>query len=110
MTGAPLPIREDSFITEVLQAPVPVLVYVWADWCGPCRLMTQILNQMAPQWEGRLKMVKMHADENPVTVKRYKVEGIPTLLLFRGEELLWSHEGVLNQAKLQQVLTAHLAG
>lgn len=110
MAMAPLPIRDEEFAAEVMQASEPVLVYVWAEWCGPCRLMTQILTQMAPQWEGRLKMVKMHADENPLTVKRYKVEGIPTLLLFRGGELLWSHEGVLNQAKLQQVLTERLAG
>jgi thioredoxin 1 len=110
MAVAPLPIRDEEFAAEVMQASEPVLVYVWAEWCGPCRLMTQILTQMAPQWEGRLKMVKMHADENPLTVKRYKVEGIPTLLLFRGGELLWSHEGVLHQAKLQQVLTERLAG
>lgn len=107
---APLPIRDEVFTTEVLEAPEPVLVYVWADWCGPCRLMTQILTQMADQWQGRLKMVKMHADENPLTVKQYRVEGIPTLLLFRDGQLLWNHEGVLNQAKLQQALTQHLAG
>ncbi|APB34398.1 thioredoxin domain-containing protein [Gloeomargarita lithophora Alchichica-D10] len=106
---APLPIRDEVFTAEVMQAPEPVLVYVWADWCGPCRLMTQILTQMAPAWQGRLKMVKMHADENPLTVKQYQVEGIPTLLLFRGGELLWNHEGVLNQAKLQQALTQYLA-
>ncbi|WP_448380966.1 thioredoxin family protein [Gloeomargarita sp.] len=110
MTVAPLPIRDEAFSAEVMQASEPVLVYVWAEWCGPCRLMTQILTQMAPQWAGRLKMVKMHADENPLTVKQYKIEGIPTLLLFRGGTLLWRHEGVLNQAKLQQALEAHLAG
>lgn len=109
MTVVPLPIRDEVFTAEVLQAAEPVLVYVWADWCGPCRLMTQILNQMAPQWQGRLKMVKMHADENPATVRQYQVEGIPTLLLFRQGTLLWSHEGVLNQAKLEQALNQHLA-
>lgn len=109
MTAGPVAIREEAFTAEVKQATEPVLVYVWADWCGPCRLMTQILTEMAPQWQGRLKMVKMHADENPETVKQYQVTGIPTLLLFRRGEVVWRHEGVLNQAKLAQALTQHLA-
>ncbi|MCS7030324.1 MAG: thioredoxin domain-containing protein [Gloeomargarita sp. SKYG116] len=110
MTVAPVAIRDEVFTTEVVQAKEPVLVYVWAEWCGPCRLMTQILTQMAPQWQGRLKMVKMHADENPETVKNYQVTGIPTLLLFQGGELVWRHEGVLNQAKLEQALVQHIGG
>lgn len=109
MTAGPVAIREEAFAAEVQQATEPVLVYVWADWCGPCRLMTQILTEMAPQWQGRLKMVKMHADENPATVRQYQVTGIPTLLLFRRGEVVWRHEGVLNPAKLTQALTQHLA-
>ncbi|MBF2098604.1 MAG: thioredoxin [Gloeomargaritaceae cyanobacterium C42_A2020_066] len=101
-----IPIRDGEFQAQVLEATTPVLVYVWADWCGPCRLMAPLVDKAAQGWAGRLKVVKMHVDENPELARLYQVEGIPTLLLFREGQLLASSEGL--GTKPAEFLTAHL--
>jgi thioredoxin 1 len=108
MNKGVITITDAEFQTEVLQADQPVLVYFWASWCGPCKLMSPVINLAATTYSDRLKVVKMEIDPNPVTVRQYQVEGVPALRLFRGEHLLESTEGVINKEKLLSLLDQHL--
>ncbi|MDB9308427.1 thioredoxin [Aphanizomenon sp. CS-733/32] len=101
-------ITDAEFETEVLTAEQPVLVYFWASWCGPCQLMSPVINLAAATYSDRLKIVKMEADPNPVAIKQYQVEGLPALRLVRGKELLESVEGVIGKEKLLSLLDQHL--
>lgn len=101
-------ISDAEFETEVLQSTTPVLVYFWASWCGPCRLVSPSIDWAANNYSDRLKVVKMEVDPNPATVKQYKVEGIPALRLFNGTEVIESYEGAISQQKLAGLLDAHL--
>src|SRR5205814_389534 len=78
-----LHITDDTFEQEVLQSQTPVLVDYWAEWCGPCKMIAPVLDQIASDYEGRLKVAKLNIDENPVTPPKYSVRGIPTLMLFK---------------------------
>jgi thioredoxin 1 len=102
-------ITDAEFKTEVLQANQPVLVYFWASWCGPCRLMSPVINWAAVTYSDRLKVVKMEVDPNPTTVKQYQVEGVPALRLFQGTQVLESSEGVIGKQQLASILDTHLS-
>ncbi|KAB8319311.1 thioredoxin [Tolypothrix campylonemoides VB511288] len=108
MSSSVVTITDAEFETEVLQAKQPVLVYFWASWCGPCQLMSPLVNLAATTYRDRLKVVKMEVDPNPVTVKQYQVEGVPALRLFQGDELLLSTEGAISKDKLDSLLDSHL--
>lgn len=108
--GSVTQITDNEFETEVLQANQPVLVYFWADWCGPCRLVSPIITWAAETYSDRLKVVKMEVDPNPATVKQYQVEGVPALRLFQGTEVLESSEGAIGKQKLISILDKHLEG
>jgi thioredoxin 1 len=99
-------IQDEQFEEEVLQADQPVLVYFWASWCGPCRLMSPVMDWAANNYGG-LKVVKMEVDPNPTTVKQYRVEGVPALRLFQGNQVLESSEGVISKQNLASMLDAH---
>ncbi|MFM6133318.1 MAG: thioredoxin family protein, partial [Sphaerospermopsis kisseleviana] len=92
----------------VLKAEQPVLVYFWASWCGPCQLMSPMINLAASKYSDRLKIVKMEIDPNPLTVKRYQVEGVPALRLIKEKQLLESTEGVISKDQLLSLLDQHL--
>ena len=108
MNKGVITITDAEFETEVLKAEQPVLVYFWASWCGPCKLMSPVINAAATTYSDRLKIVKMETDPNPVAVKQYQVEGLPALRLLRGEQLLESIEGVIGKDKLLSFLDKHL--
>jgi thioredoxin 1 len=108
MNKGVITITDAEFETEVLTAEQPVLVYFWASWCGPCQLMSPVINLAAATYSDRLKIVKMEADPNPVAIKQYQVEGLPALRLVRGKELLESVEGVIGKDKLLSFLDKHL--
>jgi thioredoxin 1 len=108
MSKGVISITDAEFETEVLQANQPVLVYFWASWCGPCQLMSPLVNWAATTYSDRLKVVKMEVDPNPVTVKQYQVEGVPALRLFQGDKLLVSTEGVISKDKFLSLLDSHL--
>ncbi|MFO5527228.1 MAG: thioredoxin family protein [Cuspidothrix sp.] len=108
MNKSVITITDAEFETEVLQAEQPVLVYFWASWCGPCQLMSPVMNLAAATYSDRLKVVKMEIDPNPVTVRQYQIEGVPALRLFKGYQLLQSTEGVINKEKLLSLLDQHL--
>ena len=101
-------IQDAEFGAEVLEAPQPVLVYFWASWCGPCRLMSPVVEWAANEYGDRLKIVKMEVDPNPESVAQYQVEGVPALRLFNSGELLEATEGAINKIKLEGFLNTHL--
>ena len=102
-------IKDTEFETEVLKANQPVLVYFWASWCGPCRLMSPLIDWAAETYSDRLKVVKMEIDPNPATVKQYQVEGVPAIRLFQGTDVLESSEGAIGKQKLVSILDTHLS-
>ena len=101
-------ISDAEFESEVLQAQQPVLVYLWASWCGPCRLVSPSVDAIAQNYSDRLKVVKLEVDPNPESVKQCKVEGVPALRLGRGTEVLESLEGAIGKQKIVSILDAHL--
>ncbi|MEA5579588.1 thioredoxin family protein [Anabaena sp. UHCC 0451] len=108
MSKGVITITDAEFETEVLKADQPVLVYFWASWCGPCQLMSPMINLAATKYSDRLKIVKMEIDPNPITVKQYQVEGVPALRLIKENQLLESTEGVISKDKLLELLDTHL--
>ncbi len=84
----PVTVTDSSFKQEVLQSDLPVLVDLWAAWCGPCRMIAPVVEKMAKDYAGRLKVAKLNVDENPLTAMNFQVQGIPTLLIFKGGKLV----------------------
>jgi thioredoxin 1 len=107
--SSPLVIGDPQFEAEVMQAEQPVMVYFWAAWCGPCRLMAPLMEKVAASYGDQLKVVKMEVDPNPTTVAKYKVEGVPALRFFRAGELTSSSEGAISPQQLDDLVTGHLA-
>ncbi|WP_088894167.1 thioredoxin family protein [Leptolyngbya ohadii] len=101
-------ISDTEFPNEVLSADQPVLVYFWASWCGPCRLMSPVMDWAANQYGDRLKVVKMEIDPNPESVAQCKVEGVPALRLFKDGQLVESIEGAMSKQKVEEFLGAGL--
>lgn len=102
-------ITDAEFSPEVLDTNQPVLAYFWASWCGPCRLMAPIMDTLASQYGDRLKIVKLEIDQNPESVAKYQVEGVPALRLFKSGTVVEAAEGAISKQKLQDMLDSHLA-
>jgi thioredoxin 1 len=102
-------ITDSEFETEVLKAEQPVLVYFWASWCGPCRLVSPSINWAAQTYGDRLKVTKMEIDPNPVTVSTYHIEGVPALVLFKDGEVAQAHEGAIGKQKIESMLENYLS-
>jgi thioredoxin 1 len=101
-------LTDANFEAEVLQAATPVLVDVWAAWCGPCRLMAPLMDWAASTYAGRLAVGKLEADPNPRSRDLMQVQGLPALVLFHNGVEVARHEGAMAQAQLQAFLDAHL--
>jgi thioredoxin 1 len=97
-------IGDDSFDREVLQSPTPVLIDFWAPWCGPCRAIGPIVEELAREYDGKLKVVKMNVDDNPRTPSRYGVRGIPNLILFKGGEVKEQIIGAVPKSQLVRAI------
>jgi thioredoxin 1 len=101
-------IPDQDFAAEVLQAESPVLVYFWAPWCGPCRLMGPVIEDVATSYADNLKVIKMEVDPNPESVAKAKVEGVPAFRLFKQGELLAAAEGAMTKPKLEELFKGYL--
>lgn len=102
-------ITDSEFEDEVLKAEKPVLVYFWASWCGPCRLVSPSINWAADTYGDRLKVTKMEIDPNPVTVSTYHIEGVPALVLFKDGEVAQASEGAIGKQKIQEMIDTYLS-
>jgi thioredoxin 1 len=103
-----LTFTDTNFDTDVLNSEVPVLVDFWAEWCGPCRMMTPTVDAVATDYVGRAKVGKLNVDENGATAMRYKIGGIPTLLLFKGGRIVETKVGAVGKTDVQKMIDAHV--
>jgi thioredoxin 1 len=97
-----------AFDSDVLQADTPVLVDYWAEWCGPCKMIAPILDEVSKDYQGRLKIAKMNVDENRDVPAKFGIRGIPTLMLFKGGNLAATKVGALSKAQLTAFIDTHL--
>lgn len=93
-------VTDDSFDKDVLSSDTPVLVDYWAEWCGPCKMIAPVIDQLADEYNGKLKVAKLNIDENPNTPPKYGIRGIPTLMLFKGGEVEATKVGSLSKLSL----------
>lgn len=97
-------VNDKNFASEVLNSDLPVLVDFWATWCGPCRSIGPIVEELAKEFIGRVKVTKLNVDESPATPSQYGVRGIPTLILFRGGKILDQIIGAVPKARLKALI------
>ena len=98
-------VSDSSFDADVLKSADPVLVDFWAEWCGPCRVIAPMLEEVATELQGKLKIVKLNVDENPQTASKYGIMSIPTLMIFKNGELAARQVGAAPKQKLEQWIT-----
>ncbi|MDE2401663.1 MAG: thioredoxin TrxA [Burkholderiales bacterium] len=101
-------ISDASFEADVLQAPLPVLVDYWAEWCGPCKMIAPILDEVAKDYDGRLNVAKMNVDQNREVPAKFGIRGIPTLMVFKDGQLAATKVGALSKAQLIAFVDANL--
>jgi thioredoxin len=102
-------VTDETFSPAVLASETPVLVDFWAEWCPPCHLLTPVLEQLAAEYAGRVRIVKMDADVNPQTILAYGILSMPTLIIFRQGEMVSRHVGAAPKVKLRDLLDEALA-
>ena len=101
-------LSDASFQADVLQSTTPVLVDYWAEWCGPCKMIAPILDEIAKDYAGRLKVAKLNIDDNQTTPTSYGVRGIPTLMLFKNGNIEATKVGALSKSQLVAFIDSHL--
>ena len=101
-------ISDDSFEQEVLQAGQPVLVDYWADWCGPCKMISPILDEVAKEYAGKLKVCKLNIDENQATPPKFSIRGIPTLMIFKNGNVEATKVGALSKSQLTAFVDSNI--
>ncbi|TGD73877.1 thioredoxin TrxA [Mangrovimicrobium sediminis] len=97
-------VSDATFDTEVLSADVPVLVDFWAEWCGPCKMIAPVLDEIAEEYDGKLKVVKVDVDANPEIPPKFGIRGIPTLILFKGGSAEATKVGALSKSQLSEFI------
>ncbi len=103
-TGTPIVVTDATFAKDVLQSPLPVVVDFWAPWCPPCRAIAPIMRELAAEYAGRLTLAKLDSDENPRAVAQLGVQGIPTLIVFKGGREVERLVGARTKRHYQQIL------
>jgi thioredoxin 1 len=104
----PLEITDQNFQNEVLSSPVPVLIDFWAVWCGPCRAIAPVVEELAEEYDGRVKIGKVDVDSNPVIAGNFGIRSIPTLLIFKEGRVVDTVVGVVKKNVLAEKIDAHL--
>ena len=108
MSDAITYVSDDTFDVEVLQSSTPVLVDYWAEWCGPCKMIAPILEDVAKEYAGKLKVAKLNIDENQATPPKYGIRGIPTLMLFKNGTVEATKVGALSKSQLAAFIDANI--
>ncbi len=103
-----LHVTDDSFESDVLKSDVPVLVDYWAEWCGPCKAIAPLLEDIAREYTGKIKVAKVNVDENQQTPQKYGIRGIPTLMLFKGGNIEATKVGALTKSQLSAFLDSNI--
>jgi thioredoxin 1 len=101
-------ITDATFDSEVLKADSPVLVDFWADWCGPCKMIAPILDDVSKDYAGKLKVAKLNIDENPATPPKYGIRGIPTLMIFKSGNVEATKVGAVSKSQLTAFIDSNL--
>jgi len=101
-------VSDDSFEEEVLKTDSPVLVDFWAEWCGPCKMIAPILNEIADEYGDKVKIAKLNIDENPATPPKYGIRGIPTLMLFKDGNVEATKVGAVSKSQLTAFLDSNI--
>ncbi|WP_426415144.1 thioredoxin TrxA [Aestuariirhabdus sp. LZHN29] len=101
-------VSDTSFDDDVLKADGPVLVDYWAEWCGPCKMIAPVLDEIAKEYEGKLKVCKINIDENEATAPKYGVRGIPTLMLFKAGNVEATKVGALSKSQLTAFIDSNI--
>lgn len=104
----PVTLTDDSFEEEVIQSDLPVLVDFWAEWCGPCRMVAPVVEELADEYEGKAKIGKVDVDSNPQISTKYGIRSIPSLLIFKNGEVVDQIVGAVPKAQLKKQLEAQL--
>ena len=103
-----LNVTDDSFEEDVLKASHPVLVDYWAEWCGPCKMIAPVLEEVASEYQGKLTVAKLNIDDNPNTPPRYGIRGIPTLMLFKNGNVEATKVGAVSKSQLTHFIDGNL--
>ena len=101
-------VTDANFETEVLKSQLPVLVDFWAPWCGPCRAVAPVVEEIANDYNGKLKVLKLNTDENPKTAQAYRISGIPSLMVFKNGQPVEQIVGAVPKATISQAVEKHL--
>jgi thioredoxin 1 len=104
----PVTLTDETFDTAVAQSDQPVLVDFWAPWCGPCRMVGPVIEALAGEYDGKARIAKLNIDENPQVSRRLNIRSIPTLMVFKGGELVETVVGARPKAQLEELLDAHV--